>query len=99
LERIEESAFENTHLKSILIPSSVQRLAKSCFSRCESLNSVEFANQSNLRVIEEDVFSYIALRVINVPHTIEVLEKSWFSDSYEVTITQLQITNSIEPSE
>jgi hypothetical protein len=53
LERIEESAFKRSGLKSILIPSSVVVLGKESFCECESLASVTFESGSRLERIEE----------------------------------------------
>jgi hypothetical protein len=56
LERIEESAFSKSGLKSILIPSSVVVLGKESFYSCESLGSVTFENGSRLERIGQSAF-------------------------------------------
>jgi hypothetical protein len=56
LERIEESAFSGSGLRSIMIPSSVVVLGKSSFYWCKSLESVTFENGSRLERIEEGMF-------------------------------------------
>jgi hypothetical protein len=56
LQRIEEYAFSSSGLKSIIIPSSVEHLCKSCFSCCNSLSSISFETGSNLQRIEESDF-------------------------------------------
>jgi hypothetical protein len=56
LERIEESAFCLSGLKSILIPSSVVILGKWSFSVCKSLESVTFESGSRLERIEKSMF-------------------------------------------
>jgi hypothetical protein len=57
LERIEESTFCRSGLKSILIPFSVVFIGKSSFSDCQSLESVIFQDGSRLERIEESIFS------------------------------------------
>jgi hypothetical protein len=56
LERINQGAFCESGLKSIVIPSSVVFLGQSSFSRCRSLESVRFENGSRLERLTEDVF-------------------------------------------
>jgi hypothetical protein len=56
LERIEESAFSQSGLKSIEIPSSVVLLGKKSFYQCESLESVTFESGSRLERINKSMF-------------------------------------------
>jgi hypothetical protein len=56
LQSIEESAFSESGLQSIIIPSSVEILCKSCFERCRSLSSITFESDSHLQRIEEPAF-------------------------------------------
>jgi hypothetical protein len=56
LERIEESAFLESRLKSILIPSSVVVLGRESFYQCKSLESVTFESGSRLDQIEGSAF-------------------------------------------
>jgi hypothetical protein len=56
LERIEESAFSESGLKSIEIPSSVVNLGKWSFYQCKSLRSIGFESGSRLQRIGADGF-------------------------------------------
>jgi hypothetical protein len=76
LERIEESAFCGTGLKSILIPSSVVTLGKGSFCRCKSLESVTFENGSRLERIEESAFRQSGLKSIEIPHSVTSIDSS-----------------------
>jgi hypothetical protein len=78
LQRIEESAFAESDLQTIEIPSSVEVVCKSCFSRCKSLASVTFESNSKLQRIEESAFAESSLRTIQVPASVEVLGKHSF---------------------
>jgi hypothetical protein len=76
LIRIEESAFSSSGLKSIVIPSSVEILGKSCFGHCQSLESIIFENDSKLVRIEEEAFYHAQfgihrLKSIVIPQCIE----------------------------
>jgi hypothetical protein len=79
LERIEESAFSWTGLKSIEIPSSVVVLGKHCFERCESLETVAFERGSRLELINEFAFDGSGLTSIVIPSSIIVLSKWSFA--------------------
>jgi hypothetical protein len=78
LERIEGSAFHESGLKSILIPSSVVVLGKWSFYQCKSLESVTFESGSRLERIEESTFHESGLKSILIPSSIVVLGKSSF---------------------
>jgi hypothetical protein len=56
LQRIEESAFAESHLTTIEVPASVEVLCKVCFSKCKSLTSVIFESNSKLRDVAADCF-------------------------------------------
>jgi hypothetical protein len=57
LQQIEEFAFYASGLRTIVIPSSVAHLYKSCFSHCLSLASISFETRSNLEQIESGAFA------------------------------------------
>jgi hypothetical protein len=79
LERIEESAFSGSGIKSIMIPSSVSVLCKSSFSECKLLTLVLIAASSKLTRIEESSFSGANLKWIDIPASVEVLGQLCFS--------------------
>jgi hypothetical protein len=56
LERIEESAFSESGLKSIVIPSSVAVLSGKSFCGCKSLESVMFESPSRLERVDKSMF-------------------------------------------
>jgi hypothetical protein len=56
LKRIEESAFAQSGLQSIVIPSSVVVLGKESFAECKSFKSVTFENGSGLEWINKSMF-------------------------------------------
>jgi hypothetical protein len=89
LERIEQSAFKESGLKSILIPSSVVVLGQESFYQsvvlgewslgcCQSLESVRFESGSRLERIEEFAFSGSGLKSILIPSSVVVLGNSSF---------------------
>jgi hypothetical protein len=80
LNRIEESAFYQSGLKSIVIPSSVEIFGRSCFQECKSLKSVSFENESKLSCIEEFAFSESGLKSIVIPSSVGIISKSCFQE-------------------
>lgn len=56
LARISEGAFANTKLWSVTIPASVSTLSKDIFDKCEALQYVYFAENSQLRNLPAHVF-------------------------------------------
>jgi hypothetical protein len=78
LERIEESAFRETMLHSIVIPRSVVVLGKSSFTWCKWLESVVFENGSRLERIEALAFQSSGLKTIKIPSSVVSLGPSSF---------------------
>jgi hypothetical protein len=60
-------------IDSVVIPSSVTHLCKSCFSYCSSLSSLSFESGSNLQQIEESAFSYSQLKTIIIPSSRSIM--------------------------
>jgi TPR repeat protein len=84
LERIDESAFHGSGLKSLAIPSSVGVLGKWSFAECQCLGSVTFERRSRLKRIEESAFHCRSwppcpLTSIVIPSSVVVLGKCSFS--------------------
>jgi hypothetical protein len=73
LERIDDSAFRESGLKSIDIPSSVVVLGKSSFHWCKSLESVTFESGSQLEWIDDCAFRESGLKSICIPSSIVFL--------------------------
>jgi hypothetical protein len=78
LERIEESAFQGSGLKSILIPSSVVVLGKESFWGCNCLEFLTFKSGSRLERIEESTFRGSRLKSIVVPGSVTFIDRSAF---------------------
>jgi hypothetical protein len=76
LERIEESAFARSKLRSIEIPSSVIVLGKLSFAACASLESVTFANDCRLERIGASTFGRSGLKSIEIPSSDILLRES-----------------------
>jgi hypothetical protein len=79
LERIEESAFSGSGLKSVLIPSSAVILGEESFHGCRSLESVACESGSRLERIEERAFCGSGLKSVLIPSSVVVLGERSFS--------------------
>jgi hypothetical protein len=73
LDRIEEFAFAENRMESIVIPSSVVVLGKSSFAECNWLKHVGFEKGYCLERIEESAFSMCGLQSIAIPSSVVVL--------------------------
>jgi hypothetical protein len=73
LNRIADSAFCESGLKSIVIPSTVIVLGKKSFAECTSLESVTFESGSRLERIEDSAFYDTKLDSIVIPSSVLVV--------------------------
>jgi hypothetical protein len=87
LHRIEESAFAESGLTTIEVPSSVEVLCKYCFSNCTSLISVTFESNSKLQRIENSAFAESCLTELFLQNSIHFLSGSAIAVSSLNTIS------------
>jgi hypothetical protein len=78
LEKIAESGFRESQLKSIVIPSSVLILGESSFRACDWLRSVVFEHGSRLERIGKWAFKESGLRSIVIPSSVRVFGRIEF---------------------
>jgi hypothetical protein len=78
LERIHESAFLASALRSIVIPPLVRVLETSCFAWCRFLESVSFSQGSILERLEAFVFAGSGLKEIILPSSLSEFSESCF---------------------
>jgi hypothetical protein len=77
---IEASAFSESVLESIALPSSVQKLGHDCFASCQRLTTVMFPADSKLVRIESKAFAYCRkLGPIRLPTSVERIPEYCFS--------------------
>jgi hypothetical protein len=73
----------------LCIPSSVEKLGKWCFSRCESLSTVTFESSSKFSSIEQSAFGDCSsLSSICIPSSVEKLDKDVF---YGVNLGEISV--------
>ena len=76
---IKQSAFDNTGLKSVTIPSTVEVLGNCAFWQCSDLAEVNFNGNSNLNEMGEAVFGMCeSLKKIEIPNGVSYLELGAF---------------------
>jgi hypothetical protein len=84
-------AFEETALKSISIPASVQRICQGCFTTCRKLAAVDFDPESRLSVLEAYAFeSSSLLTSISIPSAVERIGDRCFFLCYELSKVTFQ---------
>ena len=54
-------------MSEIVIPSHVEVIGESAFSKCEEIQSVEFEPNSELRIISKKAFYWSTLKKISIP--------------------------------
>ena len=82
---INYSAFADTDITSVALPSGLTTLTSSIFSNCKSLESVELPE--NLEKIENNAFRYCsALTTLDVPNTVTNLGEYVFDGCTAVTL-------------
>jgi hypothetical protein len=86
LIRIESEAFSNSSLQSIVIPSSLEILGSSCISRCESLSSISFESNSQLKHCESRAYYGCHLSIV-IPSTVEFLAYDADSDLSQFSLS------------
>jgi hypothetical protein len=76
---IGEKAFKASIIERLILPATVERLAKECFSDCSKLTSVVIEGESKLAVIEADAFKSSAVKLFAVPNSLEIVGQSAFA--------------------
>lgn len=76
LEIIKSNGFSATSFTLIKIPSHVRQICRSAFSHSD-LETIEFTEDTELKVIERNTFKLAGITEITVPSTVEVIEKGW----------------------
>jgi hypothetical protein len=80
LKVIGDSAFADSSLGRIEIPSSVEIIGTSCFTKCEALSAVTVAPNSRLSMLGERAFSRsYQLKSVGIPASVQVISKDCFA--------------------
>lgn len=77
---IEEQTFQNSSLKTLVIPKSVNKLGNEIFHNFNTLISVEFEKEINLKVIARSAFHHcISLQRIHLSDFVQTILSSAFN--------------------
>lgn len=96
LQTIDNYAFFDSSLESIIIPSSVERIGKQSFADCSKLNYFDFEENSNLKSIKNDAFLNSMIFNLTIPSCIEYIENKWLFDlgqMHKIKIKKCQKVN------
>lgn len=87
-DSINEYSFSGTFLSSFKFPASVKFIKKGAFSRCGSLQKIEFSPNSKLMIIEMCSFSQTPLNRIIFPSSLEEIGEQAFSFCNKLKLVQ-----------
>ena len=86
LVTIQAEAFVGSKLESVVIPASVEFIGREAFFNCE-IATLEFEDDSKLRVIEHDAFAHTdKLSAVVIPKSVETLGTAVFEESGITTL-------------
>ena len=63
----------STSLESAFIPNTIKELRHDCFSNNKKLTNIEFASDSQLKIIDHGTFYGTSLNIVNLPKSIREL--------------------------
>lgn len=99
LERIEESAFNNTGLAFIVIPDAVTFIGDNAFSLCSNLRNIKITSSSSLTTIGRSAFSYCeSLDSIFIPKSVTSIGKNTFSNCKKLSSMKVEAGNTVYDS-
>lgn len=100
LQKIGEKAFFGSGLTRLDVPASVTELGTSTFSRCTSLEVVNFPDNSRLEKIDSDCLKETAIREIELPHSLKIVGRRAFGNCKQldtVYIEGARMPNDVDP--
>jgi hypothetical protein len=83
---------------SIVIPRNVEIIGSKCFGKTQSVSSISFESNSQLRQIESLAFSSSSLRSIIIPRNVPFIDAAAFSnfDGFSLSIESGNTTFAVE---
>lgn len=60
------------------------QICEGCFYNCFSLNSIEFASDSELEVIEKYSFHFVPIESITIPAKVKKLDEGWCKMAFDL---------------
>ena len=76
---IGKRSFNESLLKCILIPSTVEVIGNSSFMKCKELETVKFSQDSQLILIEPQAFELSGIKEISIPSNTKIIDESAFN--------------------
>lgn len=80
-------------MKKIKIPDRVEKIDKYLFFGCQNFESVEFSENSKLKIIEENSFSDSSIVSLTIPSKVEDLKSNWCNNTPYFTQIFLSLKN------
>lgn len=79
LEIFGDSAFSNSSIETIKIPSNVSKIGSLAFANCQNLETVIFTENSKLKIIGDGAFFKSNIKKISIPSSVTEIEYNAFT--------------------
>lgn len=77
IKKMSSYCFSRSSIQNITIPKSVTQICENSFFHCESLQKVEFEENSELHIIEKSAFSNSSIEFLSIPSSVVELKECW----------------------
>jgi hypothetical protein len=74
---IGKDVFENSSIKEIILPNTVQEIREGAFLHCCALQNIELS--TSLKIIRKDAFALSGVQKLQIPQAVELIEDGAFS--------------------
>ena len=91
LQIIEEGAFKNSTIESILIQKEAIIIGKNAFSGCDKLQRIDFSNESKLQTIEENAFNETSIESVTIQSEVSELKEGWCCGASRLTRVRVSL--------
>ena len=89
MEIIDESAFNSSSIKSIVIPKSVKKILSHALAFCQSLTEIRCEEGSMLQEIGRNAFSSPSLTTLIIPNNVGSISHFCLSNTWSLTTVEL----------
>ena len=81
IEYMEDGAFANTGIESVVIPKNITVIEKGVFKGCYSLRNVSLPD--TLKIIKDEAFMYSSTKNLNIPSAEEIGRNAFYDNHME----------------
>lgn len=96
VEIIDESAFNSSSIKNIIIPKSVKKILSHAFAFCQSLTAIKCEEGSMLQEIGHNAFSSPSLTKLIIPNNVGSISSCCLYNTW--SLTSIELLNGPRPT-